>query len=145
MKTINRNPMSVKQLDYNYIDYKFFTQANWKGINEDENVVTVDPETFAEAENIYINEDGILKSRPSIERESNILTKNKVWVFGKYCVYKSKRGNNIDCIYVSNGLLTNDKYYDTIANITYAIELVNAIWLFLDNNKIVQYCKENNN
>lgn len=145
MRTINRNPISVKQLDYNDINYKFFTQANWKGLNEDENVVTVDPETFADAENVYINEDGILKSRPSIERESNILTKSKVWVFGKYCVYKSKRGNNIDCIYVSNGLLTNDKYYDTTANITYAIELVNAIWLFLDNNKIVQYCKEDDN
>ena len=67
MKTINRSPMSVKQLDYDDVNYKFFNHVNWKGMCEDKNYMGVDQETFAECDNVYIDEDSILKSRPSIK------------------------------------------------------------------------------
>nr|DAR14310.1 MAG TPA: hypothetical protein [Caudoviricetes sp.] len=73
MKTINRNPMSVKQLDYNDVNYKFFNHANWKGMCEDKNYMGVDQETFAECDNVYIDEDFILKSRPSIKKATDDL------------------------------------------------------------------------
>ena len=76
MKTINRNPMSVKQLDYDDVNYKFFNHVNWKGMCEDKNYMGVDQETFAECDNVYIDEDSILKSRPSIKNATKDLLYN---------------------------------------------------------------------
>ena len=73
MKTINRSPMSVKQLDYSDVNYKFFNHVNWKGMCEDKNYMGVDQETFAECDNVYIDEDLILKSRPSIKNATKDL------------------------------------------------------------------------
>ena len=73
MKTINRSPMSVKQLDYSDVNYKFFNHVNWKGMCEDKNYMGVDQETFAECDNVYIDEDSILKSRPSIKNATKDL------------------------------------------------------------------------
>lgn len=142
MKTINRNPMSVKQLGYNDIDYKFFTQADWKGINEDENVVTVDPETFAEAENVYINEDGILKSRPGVIRNElnnvNFYEIDQWYDLDNYVVgtssYSEKLYNGEIVVIDKN---TNEVYShypykneNVTLYITGAIELNKALWVF---------------
>lgn len=76
MKTINRSPMSVKQLDYDDVNYKFFNHVNWKGMCEDKNYMGVDQETFAECDNVYIDEDYILKSRPSIKNATKDLLRS---------------------------------------------------------------------
>lgn len=76
MKTINRSPMSVKQLDYGDVNYKFFNHVNWKGMCEDKNYMGVDQETFAECDNVYIDEDSILKSRPSIKNATKDLLRS---------------------------------------------------------------------
>lgn len=76
MKTINRSPMSVKQLDYSDVNYKFFNHVNWKGMCEDKNYMGVDQETFAECDNVYIDEDSILKSRPSIKNATKDLLRS---------------------------------------------------------------------
>lgn len=145
MKTINRNPMSVKQLGYNDIDYKFFTQADWKGINEDENVVTVDPETFSEAENVYINEDGVLKSRPSITSVgapwSNLFSANQIIDLDNYII--SNDNNNLTGtnlyklgLYITNKQTGEQYNYNPHQNngtfdLTGAIELNKSVWIFL--------------
>lgn len=142
MKTINRNPMSVKQLDYNDINYKFFTQANWKGINEDENVVTVDPETFADAENVYINEDGILKSRPGVvknELNNEVLSEFQQWYdLDNYIIGTSQSSSKLYTgIIVVIDKNTNEIYkHEPYLNenvalyMTGAIELNKALWVF---------------
>lgn len=156
MRTINRNPMSVKQLGYNDIDYKFFTQADWKGINEDENVVTVDPETFAEAENVYINEDGILKSRPSITSVgapcSNLFSANQIIDLDNYII--SNDNNNLTGtslhklgLYITNKQTGEQYNYNPhqsneTFDLTGAIELNKSVWIFLkdvSNNKDIKF------
>lgn len=92
MRTINRQPYTVKQLDYDNIDYKFFNHSEWKGIAESSNYIAVDQETFADAQNMYIDKEGMLHSRPSIKPcnvVNNFADKGKiidVKVFNQYIV-----------------------------------------------------------
>lgn len=66
-RTINRTPYTVSEPD---ISYKFFNHNNWKGVCDDKNFLGVDQESFADAKNIYIDSEGVLKTRPSIVEKS---------------------------------------------------------------------------
>ena len=93
MRTINRQPYTVKQLDYGDVKYKFFNHSNWKGVCDDKNYLGVDQETFADSKNVYVDSEGILKSRPSVKQY--IMTQQglqyiyDVWTFGQWTVYKT--------------------------------------------------------
>ena len=67
-KTFNRAPLQVNLPSSSDVKNYFFNHYNWKGVNRDKNVLTVDQETFADAKNIYIDGEGILRSRPSIKK-----------------------------------------------------------------------------
>ena len=64
-KIINRRPFSVN-VDVD-IDYKFFSHVNWKGICTDKNYFNLDQETFEDCKNVYIDSEGLLKSRPAFK------------------------------------------------------------------------------
>ena len=85
MRTINRPPASVGIPD---VDYKYFNHYNWKGLNTNKNYYDLDPETFESAENVYVDEKGILKSRPSLHPlDKNLTNIIKSWSFGHVQVY----------------------------------------------------------
>lgn len=63
-KTTNKTPLTVKVYPSND---KFFTQSNWKGICTDKNYLNIDQETFEDCENIYLDDDLVLKSRPAVD------------------------------------------------------------------------------
>ena len=42
VRTINRQPYTVKQSDYGDVKYKFFNHSNWKGVCDDKNYLGVD-------------------------------------------------------------------------------------------------------
>ncbi len=75
--------MSVNQLDYDDINYRFFNHSNWKGMCDDKNYLGVDQETFADCDNVYINGESVLRSRPSIKRDAPFVAQ-KVNIFGNY-------------------------------------------------------------
>lgn len=93
VRTINRQPYTVKQLDYGDVKYKFFNHSNWKGVCDDKNYLGVDQETFADSKNVYVDSEGLLKSRPSVKQY--IMTQQglqyiyDVWTFGQWTVYKT--------------------------------------------------------
>lgn len=93
VRTINRQPYTVKQLDYDDIKYKFFNHSNWKGVCDDKNYLGVDQETFADSKNIYVDSEGILRSRPSVKQyimtQSGLQYIYDVWTFGQWTVYKT--------------------------------------------------------
>lgn len=61
---------------------------------EDKNFIGIDQETFADCNNVYIDADSILKSRPSIKYTTND-SLFRVYKFGKYYVeYKYVYENN---------------------------------------------------
>lgn len=87
-RTFNRYPMSVNTPDKQDIKDYFFNQYNWKGICEDKNYLAVDQYTSADAKNVYVDDDGILHSRPSLKAFDNTLGKIlDVQLFGKLTVY----------------------------------------------------------
>lgn len=78
MKTINRIPKSFSVPTTKQIADKYFNQSNWKGINDDKNFLGVDQESFADCENIYVDTENVLRSRPSLKKdEVNIIKKYK--------------------------------------------------------------------
>lgn len=93
VRTINRQPYTVKQLDYGDVKYKFFNHSNWKGVCDDKNYLGVDQETFADSKNVYVDSEGLLKSRPSVKQY--IMTQQglqyiyDLWTFGQWTVYKT--------------------------------------------------------
>lgn len=93
VRTINRQPYTVKQLDYGDVKYKFFNHSNWKGVCDDKNYLGVDQETFADSKNVYVDKEGLLKSRPSVKQyvmtQSGLQEIYDVWTFGQWTVYKT--------------------------------------------------------
>ena len=93
VRTVNRQPYTVKQLDYVDVKYKFFNHSNWKGVCDDKNYLGIDQETFADSKNIYVDSEGLLKSRPSVKQyvmtQEGLQYIHDVWTFGQWTVYKT--------------------------------------------------------
>ena len=68
-KTFNRRPLQVNTPSSNDVKNYFFNHYNWKGLCTDKNFLAVDQETFADAKNVYVDAEGLLKSRPSVKRK----------------------------------------------------------------------------
>lgn len=144
MRTINRQPYSVKQLDYDDIDYKFFNHSEWKGIAESSNYIAVDQETFADAQNMYIDKEGMLHSRPSIKPcdiANNFTDKGKiidVKIFNNIIVIVCDL-DNIKTAYFckyNNGLLEYDKFVQ-ISSIKYFVTFSNQkVYIFTEDGLI---------
>lgn len=86
----NRAPLTVPTPSKGDINEYYFNHTNWKGVNTDKNFLTVDQETFADAKNVYVDGEGILRSRPAIKRtnkESNIIN---VWEFDDILITLTK-------------------------------------------------------
>lgn len=69
-RTYNRRPVQVDLPSSRDVKDYFFNHSNWKGVNENKNFLAVDQETFADAKNVYVNGEGVLRSRPAIKKYS---------------------------------------------------------------------------
>lgn len=116
VRTINRQPYTVKQLDYGDVKYKFFNHSNWKGVCDDKNYLGVDQETFADSKNVYVDSEGLLKSRPSVKLDGlsslfqkvNLYIKN-IETFGQwYVVYRSDNYLELRKVGVNLTIKTSD-------------------------------------
>lgn len=111
VRTINRQPYTVKQLDYGDVKYKFFNHSNWKGVCDDKNYLGVDQETFADSKNVYVDSEGILKSRPSVKQY--IMTQQglqyiyDLWTFGQWTVYEVRSDNAPALIFRKGDVFSN--------------------------------------
>ena len=98
-RTFNRPPVQVNTPSGNDVKNYFFNHYNWKGLTDNKNVLAVDQETFSDCKNVYIDSEGLLRSRPSLKVKvvkytnsgeeyvlSNIVN---VWTFGDVTLYKS--------------------------------------------------------
>lgn len=97
-RTINRQPWNVRSLDYGNTGYKYFGYSDWKGKCTNKNFIGVDQETFEDCNNVYIDRDNILRSRPAIKyAKSDVVYQmiKHIWTFGPWTVYE-RTGNTID-------------------------------------------------
>lgn len=82
-RTIRRTPFSVK-VDNDDFNIGYYNQTDFKGINTNKNDATADPSAFADAQNVYVDENALLISRPPVkiyDGEGWILNE---WMFGSY-------------------------------------------------------------
>lgn len=106
--TFNRRPVQVNTPDSSDIKNYYFNHYNWKGINDDKNILAVDQETFQDSSNIYVDSEGLLKSRPSMK--ILVITVNggvlsnivDVWAFDNVKVYKSENDGNYYLTFVDS-------------------------------------------
>lgn len=165
IKTYNNVPISVKTPSSGDIKNYFFNHVNWKGVNEDKNVLDIDQETFQDAKNVYMDTDAVLKSRPSIKKENLIdvatlvgkdYSISDVWTYGNVVVYVTHSTSssayclvfvNNDKIYTSytynwteapKGVLADNKIFVFTPNYLYYYDIANNTWHLADdeNNKI---------
>lgn len=99
IKTFNRTPISVNTPDDKNIKNYFFNHYNWKGMCDDKNILAVDQETFSDCKNVYVDSEGLLRSRPSLKiktvtysnagNEYTLSDILDVWTFNDVTVYLS--------------------------------------------------------
>ena len=134
-RTINRQPISVPYPSEKQTKDYFFNHYTWKGINDDKNFLEVDQETFNDCHNVYVDSEGLLRSRPALKRKEVTLydkeisdnTKTEIaelstitdfWVFGDIIVYRS---DNNTTQKTSLFFTKNSKLYRTSTN-TYTFQ-----------------------
>lgn len=71
-RTFNRRPMSVSGPDKNDIKNYTFNYEQWKGINDSKDFLAVDQMTFSDSQNMYIDSEGLLSSRPGLKADTTI-------------------------------------------------------------------------
>lgn len=89
-KTFNRIPLQFDTPSGDDINLQTFSQINWKGIIENKNTFGVDQESFEDCNNIYVDENIVLTSRPEtrqIDVVNNIeyhKTKSYIILYDRY-------------------------------------------------------------
>ena len=114
--TYNRRPVGVSVPSSNDSKHHFFNHYNWKGINQNRNFLTVDQETFADSNNVYVDDEGVLKSRPPLRyfRGTSEKKIKEIKSFGNIiiCTYVDDFGDWFIGIIKDNVLVFN---YETIS------------------------------
>lgn len=106
-RTIRRQPFDVPTSSNSYSKSNLFTSVEFKGLCDSKNDVTVDPSTFADVKNVYVDDAGQLTSRPPFKFDdggSHILQQ---WLFGAYGLRLQRR-----LCYVDGGEI---KYVDDLS------------------------------
>lgn len=101
-RTFNRRPLSVNTPSSSDLKEHFFNHYNWKGMDVNKNFLAADQETFEDCNNVYMNAEGILRSRPAIKQtgETAIV---KFWNFQRVNIYLIKDLNKYKLdFYVDN-------------------------------------------
>lgn len=90
MKTFNRTLTSVYVPTESKVEHSYFNYTQWKGKCTDKNYIGVDQETFEDCKNVYVDGDGVLRSRPMVRIATEVGFQNvmDMWKFGDWTVYK---------------------------------------------------------
>lgn len=100
-RTFNRNPMSMPMPSKGDIQDYYFSHSEFKGLDNSKNYITTDPNTFADCKNVYVDLEGLLRSRPVIKNEQVLITASSgtteltnilnVYTFGKITLYHTDK------------------------------------------------------
>lgn len=71
-RTTKRQPLSVSTASASYSAVQSFVQAEFKGLSDVKNDVIVDQMSFSRAENIYVDDNMLLTSRPPFKRSTRL-------------------------------------------------------------------------
>lgn len=133
-RTFNRPPYTLNTPSNSDIKTNSFIHTNWKGINIDKNFLEADQQTFADAKNVYVDSEGLLRSRPS-SKITHIRTNDgtlsnivDVWVFEHVKIYMTENEQKYK-LHIFNG--DNILEIDTVKNIKLVL-VEQKIFLFTE-------------
>ena len=69
-KTFNRRPYLQDGPRKSDIENHTFDNYKFTGFKEDKNFLEIDQYSFEECDNVYVDNDGLLRSRPSIKNSN---------------------------------------------------------------------------
>lgn len=151
-RTFNRVPLTVESIDYDDTAYKYFGYSDWKGICSNKNFIGVDQETFEDASNVYVDKNGILRSRPMVVKDGlneqhngdgvsgyNIKNAEAINVFGNWLVYARTYPSTTGSSTIGFAVIYNETL-NVLKKYTFSIsktEVLNPkIFIALFNNKV---------
>lgn len=109
MNTYKRSVKAVT--DENIKNYnKYFNQLTFTGIKHNKNVFAVDQESFSAVQNVFVNYENSLASRPPVQFDETFPTNV---VPSGFSLIETKTAGNYT-VYVSESLSSPKKYYVTI-------------------------------
>lgn len=118
-RTLNREPLSV---NVGSLEERYFNFAEFKGICSNKNYITIDQQTFEEAENVYVDQDEQLRTRPSVKRVEAVDLKGgkiiNVFKINNLVFYHVSFGFRYELIFLYEG----HQYYRPVAS------QVNMLW-----------------
>lgn len=84
-RTTRRNTFSVSA-DNDDFNISYYNQAEFKGINTNKNDILADAATFADANNVYVDYNSVLVSRPPVKLVDDKYNTYilREWIFGRY-------------------------------------------------------------
>ena len=103
-RTTRRQTFNVPTGSSNYSKPQFFNQTQFKGLCTNKNDITIDAQSFADAKNMLVDENGVLTSRPAFKFENDEGYIVDEWTFGSYCLrmyrllYRAEIDNKQDII-----------------------------------------------
>lgn len=83
-RTVNRQTFTVSTDGDAYPESKTYIQAEFKGMCDSRNDITVDQLTFAETNNVYVNDNNVLVSRPPLKFSDGEAYIVDQWTIGVY-------------------------------------------------------------
>ena len=140
----NRRPVNIPIPSSNDAKHYFFNHYNWKGINQNRNFLAVDQETFEDSDNIYIDDENLLKSRPPL-KQLNAPENKKIKDF-------EVLGDIIICTYYDGnswfiGVIKSGTWIMNYETISYyplrAFRSGNYVYIFVSNG-VLKYDVDNN-
>ena len=84
-KTVRRSPLSVSTKSSDYPTRQAFNQIEFKGIQTGSNELITDQSSFADAENVYLDRDYNLASRPPLKDGTEAYMFRK-WMLGDHSI-----------------------------------------------------------
>lgn len=132
--TINRSPVTV---DGNYKDEgQYFNQTQFKGLCSNQNVDSIDPNTFSDVENLYIDSDNTLASRPKLKTHDNFgfTSIEKMWIWDDvHLIHGEKTVDNNSVVLISDVHNPNNIISLTLTEkVNQLIRVENRIYIFLE-------------
>lgn len=118
MKTIKRTMADIKTSAISNLS-KYSNQMQFKGIIEDGNIFAVDQDSFKDAKNVYVDTKGRLASRPTLQKDTSILSAYIPWTYELVDVKEYAACS----LYISKSTLNETQTYTIVMSPTDSTEV----------------------
>lgn len=139
----NRAPALIDTSNKTYRDNSnYFNHVQFKGLCDNQNVDTIDPNTFQEVENLYVDQDDTLSSRPKLKQHDNFGfdTIEKMWIWDDvHLIYGEKTVDNNSVVLLSD-VINEVSLTLTNESLKQVVRVENRIYIFLED-KVYVYEK----